>query len=85
MVAKGHGVVSHQVHRLYFCLSLEKVEVGGALQEITRIEEQQVFMLSTHLLDIVDAPLHTTLVGSIAVACGQWLDAAVGIVGMQDH
>jgi len=84
MITQCNRIVPHHVHRLYLYLTFEKIEVGGALQEIAGIEQEEIPFLFSYLFNVGDTALHASFAGSIPVCCRQGLNTTVRIVCMQD-
>ena len=83
MVADGHGIVLHQVHRLNLHLTLVKIVIRRALRDVATIEQQHIGVLLTELVDKPCPAGHTTDVGIPGRLLGfNGVDTAVGIAGV---
>ncbi len=85
VIAQRGCVVPHQVHRFHFYLSLEKVEVGCSLKKISRIKEKDLLVGLPYLINVGCPAYYSSQAGSAPVGRRQWLNTAVGIVGVQDY
>ena len=86
MVADGDGVVLHLVHQPYLHVALEHGVESRTLREVSAIEEQQVGVFLSFLMQHGNAAQVSTAVGQHGVGqVGiQRQDGGVRVVGVQD-
>ena len=86
MVADGSGVIVHEVHQSALHIALVESIVGRPLREVARIEEQQIGILGTLLLDHSHTPHEASAARRHGVAqhLRERENRAMCVVGMKD-